>query len=115
MSSREPSLLARALEPLVSSLWILFLIWTALVALVWTTGFGEVELGERITNPDLRAALALFLKILDPAWVTLGAANIYLGLAASEGLGVVRRWALIVIVGVGLVAGASVLTGWPPR
>ena len=104
MASRQPSLLARALEPLASGLWILFLLWTAIVAIVWTGGFGEAELRERIANPGLRSALAFFLTALDPAWIALGAANIHLALAAGEGLATARRWALIVIAGVGAVA-----------
>ena len=35
MATRRPSLLARALEPFAASLWTLFLVWTAIVAVVW--------------------------------------------------------------------------------
>lgn len=104
MASRQPSLLARALEPFASGLWILFMLWTAVVAVVWICGFGEAELRERIANPGLLSALEFFLASLDAAWIALGAANIYLALAAEEGLATVRRWALIVIAGVGAVA-----------
>ena len=113
MASRQPSLLARALEPFASGLWILFILWTALVAVVWTSGFGEAELRERIANPGLLSALEFFLASLDPAWIALGAANIYLTLSAEEGLGTVRRWALIVILGVGVVAVLSEKTAFP--
>ena len=41
MASRQPSLLARTLEPLAASLWILFLVWTAIVAFVWISSSGS--------------------------------------------------------------------------
>ena len=113
MTSRQPSLLARALEPFASGLWILFVIWTALVAVVWVCGFGEVELRQQIANPGLLGALEFLLRSLDAAWVALGAANIYLALSAEEGLATARRWALIVIVGAGAVAALSERTGIP--
>ena len=113
MASRQPSLLARALEPLADSLWILFLLWTAIVAVVWICGFGEAALREGIANPGLRSALEFFLASLDAAWITLGAANIYLALASEEGLATARRWALIVIAGVGVVAALSEKTAFP--
>ncbi len=107
MAHRQPSLIARALEPFAAGLWILFVLWTALVAVVWATGFGEAELRERIANPGLLGALEFFLASLDAAWIALGAANIHLALSAEEGLTTARRWALIVIVGVAIVAAAS--------
>ena len=113
MTSRQPSLLVRALEPFASGLWILFVIWTAIVAVVWIWGFGEAELREQIANPGLLGALEFLLKSLDAAWIALGAANIYLALAAEEGLATVRRWALIVIVGAGAIAALSERTGIP--
>jgi hypothetical protein len=84
-----------------------------LVAAVWTTGFGDVQLAENIGDRDLRAALAALLHMLDPAWIALAAANTYLALAQAEGLGVARRWAALVL-GVALaVAAASSGTRWP--
>lgn len=107
MASRQPSLLARALEPFASGLWTLFILWTALVAVVWIADFGEANLYEYIANPGLRSALEFFLDSLDVAWVTLAAANCYLALTEVEGLAVARRWALLVIVGVWTVAALS--------
>ena len=113
MSPRQPSLIARALEPFASGLWILFILWTALVAVVWSSGFGESELRERIANPGLLGALEFFLASLDAAWIALGAANIHLFLSAEEGLSTARRWALIVIVGVAVAAALSERTAFP--
>ena len=110
---RSDSPLARALAPLVGSLWTLFVVWTLIVAAIWTTGFGDVQLGERVRNPDLRAALSWMLHALDAVWITLGAVNVYLALARAEGLDVARRWAgLAVGVGV-MIALASAWTRWP--
>lgn len=113
MSPRQPSLIARALEPLASGIWILFVIWTAIVAVVWSSGFGAAELRERVANPGLLGALEFFLASLDAAWIALGAANIHLALSAEEGLATARRRALIVIVGVGVVAALSERTAFP--
>ena len=101
------------LEPLSASLWILFLVWTAIVAVVWTCGFGAAELHERIANPGLRDALTFFLGSLDAVWITLAAANAYLALAQAEGLAVARRWTAIVLVGAWLVAAFSVWKSFP--
>ena len=113
MESRRPSLLAQALEPLASSLWILFILWTAIVAAVWMLGFGEAELSAHIANAGLKSALSFLLASLDAVWVTLAAANVYLALAEAEGLSAARRWAAIVIVGGWLAAALSTRTGFP--
>ena len=113
MASRQPSLLARALEPFASGLWILFLVWTAVVAVVWSSGFGEAELRERISNPGLLGALEFFLASLDAAWIALGATNIYLALSEQEGLATARRWAAIVLAGAGIAAALSERLAFP--
>jgi uncharacterized membrane protein len=130
---------ARWLEPLLSTLWILFLVWTALLALVWTTGFGDAEvrsLAARLSGspagreimvqpsgalrlspneplPELQGALRWLLSILDPAWIVLATVIVYLSLVAAEGLAVARRWSAM-LVGAGFaIAAASAWTGWP--
>jgi hypothetical protein len=110
---RSESALTRALAPLAGSLGILFIVWTVLVAIVWATGFGDVQLAEHIRNPDLRDALAAILHVLDATWVVLAAANVYLGLAHAEGLGATRRWAALVLGSALLVTEASAYTRWP--
>jgi hypothetical protein len=107
------STLTRALAPLVGALGTLFGVWSILVALVWATGFGDVQLIENVANRDLRAALAAMLHALDAIWIALAAANVYLALAHSEGLGMARRWAGLVLAAAFLIAGASALTHWP--
>ncbi len=110
---RSESALARALAPLVGCLGTLFMLWTTMVAVVWATGFGEVQLTEAVRNPDLRGALSGLLHILDPAWIVLAAANVYLALAHAEGLGVARRWAGLTLGVALVVAAASAYTRWP--
>ena len=110
---RHDSPLARALTPLIGSLWTLFVIWTTLVAAVWTTGTGDAQLDAQLRNPDLRAALALLLHALDAVWIALAAINIYLALARAEGLAIARRWAGLTLGAAFLFAGASAITRWP--
>ena len=110
---RSESSLARALAPLVGALGSLFIVWTVLVAFVWASGLGEVQLMENIRNRDLRAALAGLLHVLDAGWIAIAAVNVYLSLAHAEGLGVARRWTGFVLGGAFLIAGASAWTRWP--
>ena len=110
---RRDSLLARWLEPLASTLWYFFLVWTALVVVVWVGGIREDHLAEWVQNPGLRSALAFTLTILAPLWFTLAAANVYLSIAEAEGIGTARRWAAIVFCGVAAILACSAWTGLP--
>ena len=92
------SLLARALEPFVAGLWILFVLASVVVAAVWTMDIGESSVEKWVANPDLRAALIWLLARADLAWITLAAVNVYsslaghIGLARYPALGVVSGW-----------------------
>lgn len=112
-SSGSRSIFLRLFEPLAASLWALFILWTLLIAVVWSTGFGEAELAAAVSNQGLRGGLGILLGILDPVWFTLAAVNVYAATAAREGLSVTRRWALVIFVTALLVSGCSALTGWP--
>ena len=107
MVSRQPSLRARVLEPFSACLWTLFILWTVLVAAVWMTGFGNVELDQRVTNPGLRSALEFVLGSLDAAWFVLAGANVYLALVETESLAVARRWASFIIGSAWIIAALS--------
>ena len=111
MGSR-PSLFVRWLEPFVSGLWILFLLWTAWIAGVWTFSIGDASL-DGIGNRDLRTVLVWLIGVGDIAWITLAAASVHLWLAETEGLSTARRWALIVGGGAVALGTVSALTGWP--
>jgi uncharacterized membrane protein len=107
------SLLARSLEPFAASLWILFVLMSMVVALVWGFGIGEGALERWISNADLLASLVWMLGQLDFAWITLGAVTVYTGLVGMVGLGTARRWALLVLAAVVAVAWLSVAIGFP--
>jgi len=113
MPPRPPSLLARALEPVMTCLWVLFVLWTLIVAGIWLSGFGEAELRENVANQGLRNALALCLEVLDVTWLALAAANCHIALAAVEGLATARRWALMIIASAAVIAASSAAFGLP--
>ena len=108
----RPATLVRWLEPFVSGLWILFLLWTAWIACVWTFALGDASL-DGVGNRDLRAVLVWIIGAGDIAWITLAAASVHLWLAETEGLSTARRWALIVGGGAAALGAVSALSGWP--
>lgn len=108
--SRQPSLLARTLEPLINALWVLFLVWTVVVAAVWLGGEQAVT---SISNSGLREAAILVTRAGDAVWLVLGAANVYLRLAEKEGLARARLQALVIAGSAGLVAACSAWTSFP--
>ena len=58
--ARRDSLLARWLEPLASTLWYFFLVWTALVAAVWVGGISADHIAEEVDLPaDVSTIMAL--------------------------------------------------------
>jgi hypothetical protein len=100
----------RFLQPLAASRWIWFLIWTALVAVVWVTGFGEQNAVEwarhrflspmqqaQGVEPGLLPPLLAILRLLDPVWIVLAAINAYASLIRERGLATARTWALILL------------------
>lgn len=113
-SPRFPgSFFARWAAPWAAGAWTLFLLWTAVVAAIWTWGIGEADVQARVAHPELRDALIWLLGIADPLWLTLAAINGYFALAATEGLNVARRWALVVAVAAFAGASFYVSSGWP--
>jgi uncharacterized membrane protein len=112
MTSRV-SPFASAFEPLVSGLWIFYVLVSLLIAAVWTLGWGERSVEAAVSNPDLRATLVWLLAQIDLLWITLAAANVYLCLAASVGLATARKWALFLIGGTIALAWVSSVTGVP--
>jgi hypothetical protein len=114
------------LEPFAAGLWILFVVWTVLVAVVWSLRIGEAEVvawsQRQFHLPPLETgappspfqdAFVSLLRWIDPTWAMLAAANAYAFTATREGLGIARRWAGIILAGVALVAWFSAKTGWP--
>ncbi len=122
----RPSPLARYLQPLAGGLWIGFLLWTMLVGVVWLSGFGEAEAAEwaqrRFLTPDQRAAgqsapmgetMGSLLRMVDPLWMVLAAANAYLCLVQARGLATARRWALGIFAAAFAIGALSASTNWP--
>lgn len=113
-----PSSLSRTLAPLAGIFRALFITVSVLVATVWFTGFGswaaeDPSFRSLFPNKELRESLVLLSRAIDPAWITLGAMVIYLGIARSEGLPF-ARWCAKLTFPVGLlVSMASASRGWP--
>ena len=116
----------RSLQPLASGLWIWFLIWTVVVAVLWVTGFGESQATEWLerhfltpeqaaqgATPLLQAPLLALLRLADPLWVVLAAANAYLSLVAERGLSVARRWMLVLLASAFVIGVASAWSRLP--
>lgn len=101
------------LEPIQSILWLLFLIWTAIGAVVMPFDIGAVQIREWVVAKDLQQALITFLGFSDAIWIMLAAALAYLALARHEGLAVARRWSLIILLGSALLETVGALTGFP--
>jgi hypothetical protein len=91
------SLVSRSLEPLVTLLWGVFLVWTAWLAAVWLVPIGPRLLGfipdqPPPQNADFRGALLLFAKHADVAWLALALMNLHLVLTRAHGLRTARAW-----------------------
>lgn len=110
MVPRPPSLLARSLEPLVNSLWVLFVVWTVLVVGLWLGGDAAIA---SINHRDLRAAATLVAGASDALWLVLAAANVYLHLAERNGLTRARVIALTIGLTAASLAACSAWTGYP--
>jgi uncharacterized membrane protein len=107
------SQVSRGLYPLKGGLWLLFLLWTAGMAVVWTGNIGDAQLERAIGNTDLRLTLEWLIRVGDIVWITLGAINVHGSIAGTEGIRTARRWAPMVCGGGLAVAAASALTGFP--
>jgi uncharacterized membrane protein len=107
---RAPPLLARILEPLLTTLWPLFVVWSAVVATLWIAGEQWVP---TIGDAGLRAAITLAVRGSDTVWLVLGAANLYLHVAQTEGLLRARLIGLSIGAAALAVAAGSVWKGYP--
>lgn len=107
---RPSSLLAQALEPLISALWLFFLLWSFVVAALW---LGGEQVVADIANEGLRTAATLVVKASDSLWILLAASNLYLHLAARHGLPRARMVALGIAGTAIAVAACSAATGYP--
>lgn len=116
MNSASP--LSRSLAPLAGIFWSLFFVTSALVAIVWISGFGvamqdAASFRRTFANPELRESLILLSRAIDPAWIALGAIAVYLGIVRSEGLALARTWAITIMLTGFVITMISVKTSWP--
>lgn len=107
------SALSRFLEPLSGSLWMLFLVWTFLLALAWGFGWGDASIAKLPGPAEMRSALEFLLWHAAPIWIVLAAASVYIWLADAESVPVARRWALMLVAAAFIAAAVSAWVGWP--
>jgi len=89
---------------LEGALWIVFLLLSAVIAVVWGGDIGGHQIERAVSNAGLRSTLERLLLFADLAWFTLAAVTLHQCLAEAEGLAVARHWALIVCGGAALAA-----------
>ncbi|HYR58875.1 MAG TPA: carotenoid biosynthesis protein [Chthoniobacteraceae bacterium] len=107
---RAPSFLARSLEPLVGSLWMFFIVWSAILAALW---LGLEQWLPAIPDRGLRAAALLVSGTGDAIWLLLAAANLYLHLAEKDGLNRARLVVAVIVASSAAIAASSAWTGYP--
>lgn len=113
MKPAPPPSYAIWLAPLPGLAWGLFLVWTAVGAVVMPLGIGRSQIESWVSQPDLRAAALAILQGSDAAWIVLAAINVYLATAAQEGINATRRWAAIILAGSALCEWVGARTGFP--
>ena len=110
------SIFSRSIEPLVTVLWSIFLLWSLWLAAVWIVPVGTEELGFVVGSPpppnaDLRRAILLLAENADLVWLALAVMNLHLTLTLTHGLRVTRTW-LALCAGGGFALGMlNVKTG----
>ncbi len=117
---------SRRLKNVLAVLWIVFLVWTAAIALLWRSGMGEADVltwsGRLWHLPPLAVGepgsagqrwLVALLPLLDQGWIVLAMLHVHRCTARDHGNATARRWLLVVVTTIGLVAGLSSAWGWP--
>lgn len=109
------SLVSRSLEPLVTLLWGVFLVWTSWLAAVWIVPIGPHMLGFIPNEPppqnaDLRGAVLLFARHADVSWLALAVMNLHLALTRAHGLRTARAW--LAFSGAAALVLALLSAGW---
>ena len=112
-SANTPSSFARNLSPLAGSLWIFFLILSAIVAAVWMFDLGEAQIRATVAVPELQEALLWLSGIIDVVWTAVAAVIVYSSVVRTAGLGVARRTGALVLGCSWLIGAVSVWSSWP--
>jgi len=101
------------LDRIDRTLWVLFLVWSAIGAVVMPFGLGDAHLSGLDLPDVIEPVVAWALRAGDAVWITLGASAVYLGIARREGFPTARVWAVIILAGAGLVEWVGATRGWP--
>jgi len=101
-------------------LWVLFLLWSALAAILFPLKIGDLAVTRWLagdsptahqTGPGL--ALAWLLRQFDLIWIVLAFANLYLFTVRTDGLAAARRWFAILLGSTFFLACLNAATGFP--
>jgi uncharacterized membrane protein len=106
MTSKTP------LERLEWLVWILFLVWSAVGAVVMPWNPGTMEVSQYVPEAWQDFAYG-FLRIADAVWILLAATTIYFWMIRNFGLALARLQAAIIITGSAVIEWIGQDTGWP--
>ena len=94
--------------------WAVFLVWTAVGAVVMPLRLDADRVAEALAAaPGLGAVMGRILRAGDAVWIVLAAVVVYLDTAAAEGPGRTRRWAAIILPGAAVAEWVGARTGFP--
>ncbi len=93
--------------------WRVFLIWTAVGAIVMVMGLNAGNVGTWTSSPSAQEALAHILAYADLIWMVSAAAVVYLRVAALDGLARARLSAVIILAGSTVVEWIGAQRGIP--
>ncbi len=100
-------------QTLLSTLWPLFLAWSALALAVLPLGLGLAEIDRYVTTPGLKQACEWLSRWFDLIWLLLAAAALHLHVVRREGVRNARRSALLILGGVTALGLVATQTGFP--
>ena len=98
---------------MADSVWILFLVWTAIGFVVMPLGIGKAEIYHWFGDKIIRDTILAILRVSDALWIGLAAIVLYFHTAAAEGLSTARRWAMIILLGSATAEWIGATTGFP--
>jgi len=101
------------MRPLWQIVWIVFLIWSAIGAVVMPAGMSESWVRDVIQDPGAQQGLIDFLKLSDAIWMVLAAIVVIWCMGSQEGVRKTVIGCAIVAIGSGLVEWVGAETGVP--
>ncbi len=94
-------------------IWRLFLIWTAVGAVVMVAGLNAANVGHWFSSPKVQPIAAPLLGYADLVWMTFATAVVYLRVTATEGLARARASAAVILIGSAAIEWCGERTGIP--